>query len=637
MSDQWAAFPDAPQRGGGLEITITPGPRAGAGADQWADFPDAAPPGRDRFTRNARLAGQFAQGTNDTLANAFGTPVDMVAQGLRAIGVPVGPNPIGGSESLKGGIDYVATLPGRVSDAVSSRTLSPLLEGRTSRFDPETKGERAAAGAGNYVGATLSMMLPAAGIVSAARGAATVPTAMQTAGQSIAAGVAPYVAPLAASPASQIAASAAGGAAEGATGNPLAGLAASLAVPTMQAGAARLASPVTNRLSAQEQRLVEAATREGIPLTPSQRTGSTTLRLVEETLATMPGSAGVMQGANQTQRQAFNRAAMSRAGATADDVSPDTIAATYRSLGQTFDDLAARTTIAPDSRFADAVERVANDYGRRLPTDVARVFTSYIDDLAPLLQAARTPGANPQITGEIYGRIRSDIGKTIRGTKDPQLKEALGGLQGALDDALERSASGPLLREWRDARRQYQALTTIDNAAARGAAADRAAADLPYGALTVATRAADKTGFARGRGQLNELARVGDYIAPRVPNSGTAQRAKVGEMLTAGASGIAGTGVAGAGGFTPEALAAGGALAATIAGVPYGAARLYQSGPIQAWLTNNAVSPPSLVQLLATQAAREGVTSAGNIERPAEANRRLARALMERNDTSQRR
>lgn len=626
MADPWAAFPDAPPVAGRRHAAST--------ADAWSDFPDAPPQG-DALRSGARVTGQFAQNTNDALASAAGFPVDLAAKGLRAIGVPVGPAPFGGSESLKSGIDYVATLPGRVTDAVSQGSISPLTDPRTSRFEPETKGERVAAGIGQYTGNTLATLLPATAISRFGAVATATPAALRTGGQTATVALAPYVAPLAAQPGSQLAAAMAGGAVEGATNNPVAGLGAALLTPTLQAGAMRAVTPVANRLAAQEQRLVDAAGREGIPLTAAQRTGSPTLRLLEETMAILPGSSGVMQGVSQGQRQAFNRAAMSRTGTQADDVSPDTLANAYRNIGQTFDDLAARTTVNVDSRFADDIERIASDYGRRLSTDQAPVFSSYMDDLAPLLQAARTPNANPQLAGEIYQRIRSGIGETARTTNDLQLKRALTGITSALDDVMERSAGGALRQEWQEARRQYQALSTIDSAAGRGTQVDRSSSDLPLGALSNAVRASDKAGYGRGRGQLNELSRVGDFLAPRIPNSGTPSRSKMAELLTG--SSLPGVGVAAAGGFTPEAFAAGTAVTAAAAGLPYAVSRAYTSPAIQRYLTNQLVTPPNLAQLMAMQAVREGVAGASGNERISERNQRLARALLAANEARDRR
>ena len=102
-----------------------------------------APP--DTTRKIARMVGQAAQGTNDSLvADLFGAPVDLVSKGLRKIGVPIQANPIGGSESIKKGIDYVATLPSRIHNYTDILNPTPdnFTDNRTSRFEPATKGEK---------------------------------------------------------------------------------------------------------------------------------------------------------------------------------------------------------------------------------------------------------------------------------------------------------------------------------------------------------------------------------------------------------------------------------------------------------------------------------------------------------------
>lgn len=512
-----------------------------------------------------RVIGQAAQGFNDAVANTLGAPVDAVAWGARQIGIPAN-NPLGGSESIKKGIDYVATLPGRVGDAINQGSFAPISDSRTSRFEAVGTAEKFAHGVGDGVGNALSVMVPAAAVANTAR-AGTVTQGVANA--------------LRTQPVMQTVAAAAGGGVGEATDSPALGLATGLAVPLASVAARRLATPVTNALAPQEQRLVAAAGREGIPLTAAQRTGSPGLKMIESTMAKMPGSAGQMQEVRQTQREAFNSSVLRRAGVTATDASPDTIERAFVNAGQTFDDLARRTTLNADRQFVNDVLAVDHDYGQRLPTDVAPVFRSYMRDLLPMMSAS-VQGQNPQIAGEVYARIRSGIGARIRAASGrPDLQEALGGLQTALDDAVQRSASGPLRQEWQEARREYQALMTVDKAMQGGTQADRAAGNIPFGSLKQSARQADPRGFSRGRGQLNELARVGDFISDKVPDSGTATRQAIANPL-----------------MWPVML--GGNIAA----------RAYNSGPMQNYLTNQAVGRTNLPAQLGGIAARQALEEA---------------------------
>jgi hypothetical protein len=360
-------------------------------------------------------------------------------------------------------------------------------------------------------------------------------------------------------------------------------MAAGAAVPLGIAAGQRLITPVANALTPQEQTIIQTADREGIPLTPAQRTGNRTLRIIEEKGAKLPGSVGPMGEMFGEQRQQFNRAALERAGVTATDVSPATMDKAFTQAGKTFDDLGSRTMITVDPQLTSDMQKVAQNYGRRLPTDTAPVFQSYLDDLSALTQAnSKTPAATPIIPGDKYALIRSGITKTMRDNQgDPGLQTALGGLVTALDNAVERSTSGALKSEWQDARRQYQALMTIDQAARSGTQATRSAGDIPYAGLTNAVRSSDRAGFARGRGQLNALSRVGDYIAQRTPDSGTPSGEAILNPLKWPM--LAGLNVAG---------------------------HLYGTAPVQAYLTNQVVTGrTSVPNALAAMTARQLLSS----------------------------
>ena len=551
-------------------------------------------------TSAPRLVGQVAQNTNDAIASTVGAPVDLVAGGLRQLGVPVN-NPIGGSESIKSGIDYVATLPGRVSDAVSQRSFSPLTEDRTSRFEPRNRAEKIAAGTGQGVGSVLSTLLPAGVIANAAKPG----TLTQGLAQA-----------LATQPATQLASGIAGGATTGATDSPYLGLAASLAVPAAASVGRGIISPTTNTLTEAEKRIVETARREGVPLTPSQETGSKTLRTLEETMAKLPLSGGPMNKTYDKQRGALNEAIMARTGTAATDAAPETLTKVAKTLGGQFDDLAARTTLKPDQKFADDVLKVATNYGRRLETDVAPVFKSYMDDLQPVIDAVAT-GQSPSIAGETYKAIRSDLARRTRSTNNGELKQALSALGTALDDAVERSASPELLKEWKTLRAQYAAYKTVDKAMATGRQADRVTGDIPLGAFSSAVRAGDREGFARARGQYGELSKLADFLAPKIPDSGTATRGVTANLLSGGAL------AAGAGG-----LGASMGTAAAAALAPWAASLAYNTPAARAYLTNQIAGRTDLAGLYGAEALRRAIESAPTSKEPGA----LARAMMKANE-----
>lgn len=548
-----------------------------ANADPYAAFSARVPSGGvqdyepEQYTtgqKAGRAVGLAAQGFNDSVADVVGAPVDAAAWLLRQAGIDAR-NPIGGSASLKKGIDYLASIPGKVGLTSSNAPV---------RMEPTNTLERFAHGAGEGVGNALSVMMPAGVLANSGR-FGPVTTGVLNA--------------LTTQPVAQVIGGAAGGGVTEATDNPWLGLAAGAAVPIGASVFRGVVSPTTNRLTPQEARLAAAATDEGIPLTPAQRTGSKSLQTFERTMQSMPGSSGPMSERFGEQRRAFNAANLRRAGLTADEASPEVIDNAFRNAGLTFDDLAARSVLRGDPQGAAEIRAVANDYGRRLPTNVEGVFRSYMDDLEPFLQAIApgAPGAtvpapistaNPQIAGDVYARIYTGINNTIRENPDsPQLQNALRRILHALDGMVERSTSGALRQEWRDARREYQALMTIDTAMKGGTQTDRIRADIPFNALKQAVVSADPRGFSRGRGQMNELARIGDFIASRVPDSGTAARQATANPLMWPI--IAGNRVA---------------------------AGLYNTPMMDAYLTNQIAGPADFRALYGGLAARQAIEEA---------------------------
>lgn len=343
---------------------------AQAEAGPWSKYatPEEPP------TSAPRLVGQVAQNTNDAIAATVGAPVDLVASGLRQLGVPVN-NPIGGSESIKSGIDYVATLPGRVSDAVSQRSLSPFTEDRTSRFEPLNRAEKIAAGTGQGIGSVLATMLPAGAVANAAR-----PGTMTQ-------GIAQA---LATQPLTQIASGAVGGATTGATDSPALGLAAALAVPMAAAGTAAawrksagLISPDTEETTRRVlARALERDKTSGIALAEKQADLGQGALAVE---AGGPNVRGVLRGsiaapgASRTQAQnAFDTRI--EGSNTRTTTALDGAISPTNSLAMTVDDLAAaRAAAARPAYEAAGIPREV----RRVPADRFDVAPDYVPNAPP--------------------------------------------------------------------------------------------------------------------------------------------------------------------------------------------------------------------------------------------------------------
>lgn len=522
-------------------------------------------------TSVARVAGFAGKGFNDSAAEAIGALPELVAGGVRKLtGVSLAPSGYYPA-AIKSGLDWLGV------GGPQGAPQGPL--------------ERGAYGAGRGVADAASVVLPAAAVARTARAGSLLARIGEA---------------LAAQPVTQAIAGAAGGAVGEATDSPYLGLLASLAVPVGASGIRRIISPVVNRLTPEQARLAAVAAHEGIQLTPGQATGSRPLQTAESVLGTLPLSSGMAQRTQQAQREAFNAAVLQRAGITSNVATPDVIDAAHVRLGNEFERLAASTTVAMDPQFVTDLRNTLTDYNRKLPVAQRQIFHGYINDI---LNYTATPGGMP---GTQYQVTRSDLGrlsKSLRGN-DPVLAQAMDGLQSALDDAAGRNIPPALQDAWQTARRQYGNLRIIDRAMAipsAGAAAGDISPAQIWGGLK---QQRGDAGMARGRGELNDLARVGQaFIKPQIPNSGTPERSIMTKILTGGLP--LGGAMLGAG--NPSAAAAGAAIGTAGLGIAPAVQAFMNSGPGRAYLTNQVATglgPRTDAALLAAILAGRGKNQA---------------------------
>jgi len=501
-----------------------------------------APPERSMGERALRVAGNLGAGFNSRLAQVVGTIPDLYNSGLRAVGLPA-LAPDAYTNAIQSGINTVVGEPPK----------------------PENTAERIAHGAGAGLADVATVAIPATAVANATRAGTFL--------NGVAGG-------LAAQPTLQAASGAIGGAVGEVTDSPLAGTVASLAVPAVAGAASRLRRPVSATLGREEAALAAAAEREGIPLTPAQRTGSRPLATMEAQFETLPLTSRTAAETRGAQQAAFNRAVLERAGIQADRASPEVLAANSARLGAEFDRLSAATTVQLDKGFLRDLGGIVTRYGDKLPSQQRPVFTAYVRDIMNARQNGGT------MAGTTYQTTRSDLTRQANEMRasDPTLSRALRGLRDALDDAAGRSIPADMRDAWNAARRQYANQQVIQRAAS-GAGQGGAVGDVSASGLRTALATGNnRRDYALGIGDLNELARIGQqFIRPQIPNSGTPERAMMNQELTGGALGLGGTAM----GVNPLTAAAVGA--GSIA-MPRAVQMLYGTRPVQNWLT---AAPPT--------------------------------------------
>jgi hypothetical protein len=378
---------------------------------------------------------------------------------------------------------------------------------------------------------------------------------------------------LATTAAAGVASEAAGQATEGTSAEPYARFAGGVVGGMLPRGAIRTATP--NPVDPARQQQLNVLRQEGVTdLTAGQATGKKPLRWAESVTQDTP-FAGTRAADMQTrQAEQFTRAALRRAGIQADRATPDVIDAGFVNLGQQFENLAQNVSIPNSRRLTRDLQAAVGEYNSLVaPTLRAPMVDGIAGDIANLF---RTGG---QIPGRSYGALRSALDKRGRAVvhTDPPLSDALFAIRNALDDAAERAMPQNLLGQFRQTRREYSNLITLTKAAG-GAGEDAAMGLISPAQLRNAAKTKDPRGYARGRGDLDELARAGVAIMTRLPQSGTAPRAQAQNMMQV-ALGLGGYGTAGP-------LGAVGAMAA-----PAMASRTLMSRPVQNYLSNQTLAP----------------------------------------------
>lgn len=475
---------------------------------------------------------QLASGMTEGAANLLSLP-NTLEVGLRSIGPAIG-NAMGGNFAYPEG----SSLP----DAGQSfRNFANNIGAMTAPTDD--MGGRIVRRVGQEIGANA---IPMAGTFS--RGA-SIPRALAQGGaelglttaSGLGAGVANEVVP----------------------GSPIADMvgqgAGLLTGVGLMEGGRRLITP--NPLPPERLAVLRTLQNEGVDLTAGQATGSARLKALESELG-----GNTAQTFMENQGEQFTRAALNRIGVSAPRATPEVLDTAYRNIGSEFDRLSAGTVAPIDQQFVTDINSTIANYNNLLERNAAPAVQNYIDEIFD--HAAESPPGQPLLTGPQYQSLRSRIAADVRRTNSPELANALGDIQSALDDAVERylsTAAPDEIPAWQDVRNQYRNFLVIERAAS-GAGENTALGLLSPAQLRSAIVQQSRRGYVRGMGDFADLARAGVAGMTPLPNSGTSIRTAAQGLFSSGPA-IAGTLLGGAaGGGQPLAAIAGGLAGAAVPG-----------------------------------------------------------------------
>lgn len=325
--------------------------------------------------------------------------------------------------------------------------------------------------------------------------------------------------------------------------------------------------------------------REGVELTAGQRTGSKKLKYLESEVG---GQAA--EDITERQGRQFTAAVLRRAGINADAADPQVIDGAFTQIGQRFDDLAGRNVLRADPQFMRDIGAALREYQSNVAqSQQANVVREVVADIVGNAQ-----NMGGQLSGDFYKATRSRLDRLARSTMDPELKNALRDIMGAMDQGMERTiaqANPADLGAWRTVRRQYANMLVIEKAAT-GAGEQAAAGIITPARLRSASIGQNRRSFARGRNEFVDLANAGVQAMTPLPNSGTASR-----LAARGIAAIP----AGVGAYLggQQQGGAGGAIVGGLAGaaLPMGIGAAILSRPGRALLANQLLAnmPRALV------------------------------------------
>ena len=529
-------------------------------------------------------------GLSDSIYGTAAAIPEISASISRAVGIPA-PEP----GYFKKGLQRTGAAAGKVVLNPLSKSVGDLGEYNAT--------DRALYAGARGAGDAASLIVPAAAVAKYAKTGSTLANVGKV---------------LKSQPMTQAVAGGTGGVVAQKTDSPMAGIAASMLTPSATSVARRLITPVRQTLAPETQRLIKEAEKIGIKLTAGQKTGSRPLQSAESSFQQLPFTAGPQRKIYDQQITAFNSAALKKAGIEADNAAPEVISGGFKTLGARFDDLVKQTTIYVDRKFIKDIEDVVAESTRKMGADDAKILTAWGDDAKQLAKALDDPtksnaASRVIIEGDVYKKTATGLRTAIRGANG-DLKTNLIALMNKLDDAVERSMGKEVRLDWADVRGKYRNLLIIDKAVSGGTQATRNSGDIPFGAFKSAVTQSDKSGFGRGRGDLNTLARIGDLLADKIPNSGTAERSRMINMLSGSGLGTGGF-TAGSGmvaGLDPQtSIMLGAGVTSAQLGLPRMIQALMNSKAGQAYLTNTvAKGAGPTKELLAKILAAQGIPPA---------------------------
>lgn len=317
----------------------------------------------------------------------------------------------------------------------------------------------------------------------------------------------------------------------------------------------RAIRPVTSKLGPEQEQLAQAAAREKIPLTAGGATGSKPVQIIESVMENLPMTSKTQLAGREAQQRAYTAAALRRAGMESDVAGAPELLSQKRSLGGELGSIAERNRVrlftpaeTPHAAYTDwqmvpsvaganrggagVMDAIAREAETKLPEESAKRVSDVVNKI--LAQTDK----EGFLSGMNYQGWREPLRNLAKGNDAESM--FFGRIRRALDQEFKGQLTGADATAFEKASRRYANLKTIMDAMGGPGNLPATGQVAPAQLGMAVGRAMGREGKALGRGDLNELARVGQvFVKPQIPNSGTAERMLVQGLLT-GAGGIYG-------------------------------------------------------------------------------------------------
>lgn len=298
-------------------------------------------------------------------------------------------------------------------------------------------------------------------------------------------------------------------------------------------------APATRRAPKPVDPNVRKLAQEGVQMTPGQMRGGMA-KTLEDQATSLPILGPAIQEARQSSLNSMNRAIANRTLKPVGETLPAGIEAGTDAIKYVGDRLSAgyekaipQRTIRADPAFADDARAAMANVNTMTPAAVERL-NNIIDQ-----RVTSRLGQGGVMDGATFKQIQSELSyeaSRFKGAQDPDLREIgviLDNVRGALDGAARRQ-DPQFARTMDQLDAGWAELTRWENAASKAGVEGGIVTPSQYdAAVRMGDKRVRRRGYARGEALGQDFSSAAKAVLPsKVPNSGTADRAGLGAVLS---------------------------------------------------------------------------------------------------------